>query len=276
MYNEYSPSLLLAPYIDKYWEFKGNPEYGMKINILPDGCTDFIFTLGEVTNMIEEESLIMQPYRSYFVGPMNRYSTLVTYAETVHMFGIRFLPCGLFRFMQLPLEELGNQRISTHDVGGIFNDSLAERLCEHPHIQNRIKLVESFLIQALCTNGMIEKQISYAVDCINFSKGKLPVRSLAENICLCQRHFERKFKHYTGYSPKEYSRIIKFKNAMGLLRSTSCDNLLSIAVEAGYYDAAHLSKEIKALSGSTPGSFLSLLPDDTLNSYANIPDKISG
>lgn len=262
MYNEYSPSLLLAPYIDKYWEFKGNPEYGMKINILPDGCTDFIFTLGEVANMIEEESLIMQPYRSYFVGPMNRYSTLVTYAETVHMFGIRFLPCGLFRFMQLPLEELGNQRISTHDVGGIFNDSLAERLCEHPHIQNRIKLVESFLFQALCTNGMIEKQISYAVDCINFSKGKLPVRSLAENICLCQRHFERKFKHYTGYSPKEYSRIIKFKNAMGLLRSTSCDNLLSIAVEAGYYDAAHLSKEIKALSGNTPGSFLSLSPTE--------------
>lgn len=35
MYNEYQPSLLLAPYIDKYWEFKGNPDYGMKINILP-------------------------------------------------------------------------------------------------------------------------------------------------------------------------------------------------------------------------------------------------
>ena len=70
MYNEYQPSLLLAPYIDKYWEFKGNPDYGMKINILPDGCTDFIFTLGEVADIAEQESLIMQPYRSYFVGPM--------------------------------------------------------------------------------------------------------------------------------------------------------------------------------------------------------------
>lgn len=76
MYNEYQPSLLLAPYIDKYWEFKGNPDYGMKINILPDGCTDFIFTLGEVADIAEQESLIMQPYRSYFVGPMSRYSTL--------------------------------------------------------------------------------------------------------------------------------------------------------------------------------------------------------
>ena len=168
MYNEYQPSLLLAPYIDKYWEFKGNPDYGMKINILPDGCTDFIFTLGEVADIAEQESLIMQPYRSYFVGPMSRYSTLITYAKSIHMFGIRFLPCGLFRFMQLPLEELGNQRISTFESGGIFNDSLAERLCEQPYIQDKIRLIESFLTQALCTNNKIEKQISYAFLCASY------------------------------------------------------------------------------------------------------------
>lgn len=271
MYNEYQPSLLLAPYIDKYWEFKGNPDYGMKINILPDGCTDFIFTLGEVADIAEQESLIMQPYRSYFVGPMSRYSTLITYAKSIHMFGIRFLPCGLFRFMQLPLEELGNQRISTFESGGIFNDSLAERLCEQPYIQDKIRLIESFLTQALCTNNKIEKQISYAVDCINLSKGQLPIRSLVENVCLCQRHFERKFKHQTGYSPKEYSRIIKFKNAVDLLRSTSSNQLFSVAIEAGYYDTAHLSKEIKALSGNTPGSFLSLpVTEETTLTYLKL------
>ena len=52
MYKEYPPCSLLSPYIDKYWEFKGNPEYGMRINILPDGCTDFIFTLGEATQTV--------------------------------------------------------------------------------------------------------------------------------------------------------------------------------------------------------------------------------
>lgn len=45
MYTEYQPSHLLAPYIDNYWEFKGNPEYGMRIHILPDGCTDFVLRL---------------------------------------------------------------------------------------------------------------------------------------------------------------------------------------------------------------------------------------
>lgn len=41
MYTEYHPSPLLAPYIDNYWEFKGNPEYGMRIHILP-GCINVV------------------------------------------------------------------------------------------------------------------------------------------------------------------------------------------------------------------------------------------
>ena len=55
---------------------------------------------------------------------------------------------------------------------------------------------------------------------------------------------------------------ITFKNAIKILRNESFDNLLSVAVKAGYYDASHLSREMKKLSGSTPNFFLSLLPDN--------------
>ena len=208
MYTEYQPSHLLAPYIDNYWEFKGNPEYGMRIHILPDGCTDFIFTLGEVADTVEEENLIMQPYRSYFVGPMTKYS-------------------------------------------------------------DRIRIVEEYLLSYLSRHyESADSHIVVAVDIINQFGGKRPVRSLIDEVCLCQRHFERKFKYYTGFTPKEYSRIVKFKNAVELLRNTTSPNLLTTAVNAGYYDLAHFSKEIKTLSGSTPASFLSItIPDDTTLTY---------
>ena len=49
---------------------------------------------------------------------------------------------------------------------------------------------------------------------------------------------------------------MQFKNAVDLLRSATCDNLLSTAVHAGYYDVPHLSREIKRMSGNTP--FLAL------------------
>lgn len=264
MYNEYKPSPLLAPYIDKYWVFKGKPEYGMRINILPDGCVDFIFTLGEVANSVGEGEIIMQPYRSYFVGPMTKYLELVTYSETVHMLGVRFLPCGLFRFMNLPLHELTNWRISTSDLPSIFNDSFAERLCEEKCLEDRIVLLETYLSQFLKEEGRVDRQIAYAVRSINSAYGNLSISSLANEVCISQRQLERKFKMNTGFTPKEYSRIIKFRHAIELLKSPKADSLLSTAVEAGYYDVAHLSKEVKTLSGQTPGAFLSLSPIDDM------------
>ena len=269
MYTEYQPSHLLAPYIDNYWELKGTPEYGMRIHILPDGCTDFIFTLGEVAETVEKESLIMQPYRSYFVGPMTKFSELVTYAESVHMFGIRFLPCGLSCFTKLPLHEFVNSRINTKEMRAVFDDTFVERLCGQEHIEGRIQLVEGYLLAYLARHYQsADSHVVMAVNMINHSGGKRSVRSLMDEVCLCQRHFERKFKHYTGYTPKEYSRIIKFKNAVELLRNTASSNLLTTAINAGYYDLAHFSKEIKTLSGSTPTSFLSLtVPEDTTLTY---------
>ena len=73
MYTEHRPCTLLSPYIDKYWEFKGNPEQGTRINILPDGCTDFIFTLGDSPQTLNG-NLTMRPFHTYFIGPMTGYS----------------------------------------------------------------------------------------------------------------------------------------------------------------------------------------------------------
>lgn len=268
MYSEYQPCHLLSAYVDKYWEFKGKPLRGTRINILPDGCTDFIFTLGEVAQVAGERSLLMQPYRSFFVGPMNRYSELVVCTGSVHMLGIRFLPCGLLRFMNLPLDELGNQRVHTVDLKTIFDSFSVEKLCALLHIRDRIEWIEKYLINALKQPDLTDRQITLAVNQINHSRGKQTVRALMEDICICQRHFERKFKLHTGFSPKEYSRIVKFRNALDLLRNTSSGNLLTVAVAAGYYDVAHLCKEIKTLSGSTASSFSALdLPEDLTLTY---------
>ena len=143
------------------------------------------------------------------------------------------------------------------------------RLCEQNHVQGRIQVVEEYLLTYLAHNYQpVDSQVAVAVDMINQSGGKRTVRSLMNEVCLCQRHFERKFKHCTGFTPKEYSRIVKFRNAVELLRNTTSVNLLTTAIDTGYYDLAHFSKEIKSLSGNTPSSFLSLtVPEDRTLTY---------
>ena len=100
MYQEYPPCQLLAPYIDKYWEFKGETEYDMHYKILPDGCTDFIFSIGEPSQPLNGE-MLLQPYRFYFVGPLRVYSELVTRSTRLHMMGVRVSPCGPVSYTHL-------------------------------------------------------------------------------------------------------------------------------------------------------------------------------
>lgn len=265
MYKEYSPCIILSPYIDKYWEVEGKTEYGMCFNITVDGCTDFIFTLGNAPEAAGD-TLVMQPYHSYFVGPMHKNLELTIQADTIHMFGIRFLPCGLFRFMKLPLDALRNIRVSVNDMNTIFEDSFAERLTEKSSFRERINLIENYLIDCFAKSSQSpDAQILLAVQRINRGKGSLSVNTLLDDICLCRRHFERKFKLHTGFSPQKYGRIVKFKHAVGLLRNTSSDNLLSVAIRAGYYDVSHFSREVKLFSGATPGSFLQLPPESNIS-----------
>ena len=68
MYTEYQPCGLLSAYIDKYWVFKGKTELGTYFKILPDGCCDFIFSIGDTAQCVGTNQPVMQPYRCYFLG----------------------------------------------------------------------------------------------------------------------------------------------------------------------------------------------------------------
>ena len=231
----------------------------MQIKLSTDGCTDFMFILENTVN----HGIIMQPYHSYFVGPMDICSALITLSGTINTFGVRFRPCGLSRFMKISLSELTNIRLSVNDLDTIFSDSFAERLFEEQSIQCKINLIERYLKEHLYKSShTMDTQIAYAVNQINAHEGKISISHLMNEVNLCQRHFERKFKLHTGFTPQKYNSIVKFKNAIKILRNESFDNLLSVAVKAGYYDASHLSREMKKLSGSTPNFFLSLPPDN--------------
>lgn len=256
MYKEYSPCSLLAPFIDRYWEYKGETRGGMKFNIPPHGCSDFVFNVGNAADCVSS-GLIMKPYHSYFFGPMNTFTELVTQKKLIHIIGVRFQPYGLSRFIKIPLSKFMNQGLDSHEFPALFSQSFTYQLSE---IQNPIGYIEHELVRQLYKNSMdAEKQISHVVSLIRRQKGIVSIKELVTEVCLCQRQFERKFKFHTGYSPKEYSRIVQFWNAVHLLKpNISFDNLLFVAVQAGYYDASHLYREVKRLSGHTPKAFLTL------------------
>ena len=54
-----------------------------------------------------------------------------------------------------------------------------------------------------------------------------------------------------GLSPKRFSEVVRFERACALLAAGAA-SLAEVAVRAGHYDQARLSRDVRALAGTTP------------------------
>ncbi|MFV8753829.1 helix-turn-helix domain-containing protein [Nannocystaceae bacterium ST9] len=84
--------------------------------------------------------------------------------------------------------------------------------------------------------------------------GEVRVESAAEQLGVSARHLRRAFKESVGVGPKEFVRALRLQRA--LRRAATSKDWARIAMDAGYYDQAHLIADFRRLVGLTPGAFL--------------------
>jgi transcriptional regulator GlxA family with amidase domain len=85
------------------------------------------------------------------------------------------------------------------------------------------------------------------------SKGQVAIRSLARTIGWSERHLIRKFLTYFGVRPKVLARRIRFNHAFDLLSARSADEISTIALDAGFSDQSHMTREFQTFCGVSPG-----------------------
>jgi len=67
------------------------------------------------------------------------------------------------------------------------------------------------------------------------------------------RHLRRRFVTAVGYGPKRFERVMRFQRFLRLADAIGrTQGLATLAVEAGYADQAHLSRECAHLAGCSP------------------------
>jgi AraC-like DNA-binding protein len=77
-----------------------------------------------------------------------------------------------------------------------------------------------------------------------------PISMMAERLCVSPRQLHRRCLPAFGYGPRHLSRIMRFQRA---LEDVRCGvPLAQVAATVGYADQAHLTREVRALAGTTP------------------------
>jgi transcriptional regulator GlxA family with amidase domain len=78
------------------------------------------------------------------------------------------------------------------------------------------------------------------------------VPAVARAVGLGERQLRRAFTSGVGYGPRTFARVMRFRRALALLERG--DAPARAAADAGYADQAHMTRELGALAGRTPGA----------------------
>ena len=80
------------------------------------------------------------------------------------------------------------------------------------------------------------------------------MQAVADEVGFSRRHLTGLVRAECGLSPKQFQRIARFQRACRLVRA-GCP-LAAIAVECGYADQAHLTRDWTALAGCSPRAWM--------------------
>jgi AraC-like DNA-binding protein len=218
--------------------------------VSPDGCADVIIDLGAIWT----GSGLDDGRCTYAVGTMRRASR-VEVVGNVHLLGVRFRPGAAERFFRMPMHELTDQTIPLSDLwsgAGALERSVRDAQSDAA----RIRQLEEAVLRRLRSSPEPAATVRGAIGFIGHTGGTRSVRELEQAVGVGGRHLERQFRHGLGVSPKLFSRVVRFRRTLALMRRPQAVAWPRLALEAGYYDQAHMIREIRALSGATPRKLL--------------------
>lgn len=237
-FEYFNPCAELGLYIQSYWTLKGAGE--MYDVLYPDACVDIVVNMGErfVTN---QKNVVLEAQRVYLGGALTE-AMYEKIPEKVYLLGIRFLP-GCFGYFYPPYP-LGDMRDGCVDLSEDYVPPL-QILAQDP-----VSTLDTFFCKKL---HAFHNPVKDAAAEIIRSGGNIPLTEIAATCNKSLRQTERVFKQHIGLTPKQFCKIVKYTHVRKLLAAKApADTLLGVALEAGYYDHAHLTKEFKKITRCTP------------------------
>lgn len=256
-YQTYEPHIDLKPLVSCYWTLEvPRQTEPQKQRIVPDGCLEMAFILGDdIKRYTSENEYILQPRAMVLGQTMEPFYIEPT--GFVKTFAIRFYPYGFANFVSEPISNLANKETP---IKQLFRretaDELEQKIVKAKNTEQRISIIEKFLLDRLNDEKTINRIVKNTIDSLMSTNGSASINSILKDDLSKRRQLERNFKKQIGVSPKQLGKVIRLQTALKMLLDQKSENLTDIAYESEYFDQAHFIKDFREFTGINPREFI--------------------
>lgn len=194
-----------------------------------------------------------------FQGPLTR-PLFEVLAPGTTIVGVRFHPGAAPSVLGMPASELVDLTPETDELwGGAV--ALGELVGAAASPQGALAVLQRHILGRIPDAAAPDPLISEAVRQLRWRTDD--IGSLTTSLHISQRQLRRRCEAAVGLAPKVLHRMLRFQGFLALAqhalaegKAPTGEGLALLAVEAGYADQPHLSRECLRLTGVSPRAFL--------------------
>lgn len=255
-YKFIQPTAELAPYIHHYWMMEtGSTENSLTERVIPNGAIELMLHY-KAPFMVERPDGITFQQPCAFLSGISSTWVDVTAEASSGMIAVSFKLAAAYRFFNFPLLETAGGIIDLSDLSATYSQRISDRIYSANSLDERINIIEQELLAVLHRNRTRSfPQAEAALAFLIQSGGAVDSRELADMFSTTTKSLERQFSTLIGKTPKQFGKIVRFKNVLKNFYSGKDTSLISLAHSKGYFDQAHLIKDFREFTGHTPKDF---------------------
>lgn len=216
--------------------------------VFPDGALRLIFSWGEGANDGRPHALVTGAATEHVVVPLR---------GTMHGLSVALHAGSAQQVLGISARELEGQAAALDTLWGGDGKRLIEQMAVANSDAERVRLLSktmgSKIDERFRDASIVARR---AAGYLAQNRGDASVRAVAESLGVGPRRLQQLFNTHIGVSPRQWARLCRFRECLRLLRHTPRPVWAQLAVEAGFYDQAHLVNEFQSFCGLTPGEYL--------------------
>jgi AraC-like DNA-binding protein len=247
------PSELFKPFVQYYKYIESDLTGIYKIIPIPDVELYFNFTQ---VNIFSPEYYDVGFPRIHLAGlhlyDQSAYSNMFG-TERKGGFCIVFWPRGFYNLFRIKSSDCSKYAVTGDSVFKRDIYYLWEQLNSCSGINSMKELFENYFSGLATRHTPMPDLLDHIVGRISKTSGMIRVSQLCKIYNITPRSMERHFMEEIGISPKEMLQIFRINKAIRMLAKEPNANLAGLSYLSGYFDQSHFIKDIKRITGFTPG-----------------------